>query len=40
MFTRKVSKRDPLLHKMVNDMQSCIAKFRDSMSKVEPEDID
>ena len=40
LFAKKVNRQDPLLHEMVKDMQSRIAKFRDGMSKVEPEDKD
>ena len=40
MFAKKVNRRDPLLREMVEDMQSRIAKFRDGMSRVEPEDKD
>ena len=37
MFAKKVNKQDAELHQMVEDMQSRIAKFREGMSKVEPE---
>ena len=40
MFAKKVERQDPLLYDMVEDMQSRIAKFRDGMSRVEPEDKD
>ena len=31
MFARKVNRRNPLLHEMVEDMQSRIAKFKNGM---------
>ena len=37
MFAKKVNRQDPLLHEMVEDVQSRIAKFRDGMSRDEPE---
>ena len=37
MFAKKVNKHDAKLHQIVEDMQSRIAKFRESMSGVEPE---